>query len=219
MLDIRTNASVSCVDGHAGDAGHVQAFILDPVKKEVTHLVVGKHEFDGSSLRLVHIDVVKDAVQDQVQLSCTLAELAAMDPFVETRYLGPDEIDPYIPDYVSMETGQYMSPYTIDMYPAGMDVGVEAVPHGELAIHRGASVEATDGKIGHVGEFVVQPESGHITHVVLQKGHLWRKKEIAVPISHIKQVLDDVVHLDLDKDAVEALPEPSLARSYGDALR
>jgi sporulation protein YlmC with PRC-barrel domain len=95
-----------------------------------------------------------------------------------------------------------------------MDLGVEAVPHGELAIHRGANVEATDGKIGHVGEFVVEPDSGHITHVVLKKGHLWRKREIAVPVSHVQQVIGDVVYLDLDKDAVKALPEPSLVRQY-----
>lgn len=214
MLDIRTDASVDCTDG---DAGHVQAFIVDPVKRELTHVVVGKHEHSQSSLRLVQIDAVASATPDQVRLTCTLAELAEMDPFIQTQYIGPEEIDPYIPDYVSMEAGQYMSPYTVDMVQSGMNVSVEAVPHGELAIHRGAAVEATDGKIGHVGEFVVQPGSGHITHIVLQKGHLWHKSEIAVPVSHVQQVLNDIVYLDIDKNAVKALPEPSLARNYGGA--
>ena len=211
MLDIRMNASVTCTDG---DAGHIQALVVNPVQKALTHIVVGKHESDQWSQHLVQINVVQEASPDQVQLTCTLAELADMEPFVEHRYIGPEDIDPTIPDYVSMEAGQYMSPYTVDMYQGGMDVGVEAIPHDELAIHRGANVEATDGKIGQVGEFVVEPGSGHITHVVLKKGHLWRKREIAVPVSHVRQVMGDVVYLDLDKDAVEALPEPSLTRQY-----
>ncbi len=211
MLDIRINASVACTDG---DAGHIQALVVNPVQKALTHIVVGKHESDQWSQHLVQINVVQEASPDQVQLTCTLAELADMEPFVEHRYIGPDEIDSTIPDYVSMEAGEYMSPYTVDMYQGGIDVGIEAIPHGELAIHRGANVEATDGKIGHVGEFVVEPESGHITHIVLKKGHLWRKREIAVPVSHVRRVLDDDVFLDLDKDAVNALPEPSLVRQY-----
>jgi len=51
-------------------------------------------------------------------------------------------------------------------------VAVEIVPAGELAIHRGDPVRATDGQVGHVGEFIVDSDSGYISHMVLQKGHL-----------------------------------------------
>jgi len=43
-------------------------------------------------------------------------------------------------------------------------------------VRRGTRVEATDGHVGHVDEFVVNPENGHITHSVMREGHLWGKK-------------------------------------------
>jgi hypothetical protein len=37
------------------------------------------------------------------------------------------------------------------------------IPQGELSVRRGTRVEATDGYVGHVDEFVINPENGHIT--------------------------------------------------------
>ena len=65
MLDIRMNASVTCTDG---DAGHVQALVVDPVKKALTHIAVGKHESDQWSQHLVQIDVVKEARKNHAVL-------------------------------------------------------------------------------------------------------------------------------------------------------
>jgi hypothetical protein len=40
----------------------------------------------------------------------------------------------------------------------------------------------------------------------MQKGHLWGKKDIALPVATIDSVGADTVYLKLDKAAVKSLP-------------
>jgi hypothetical protein len=54
-----------------------------------------------------------------------------------------------------------------------------------------------------------------VTHVILQAGHLWGKKEIALPLSIIDTVDEDTVHLKLDREAVEELPALPVQRHSG----
>ena len=49
----------------------------------------------------------------------------------------------------------------------------EQIPAGELAVRRGAKVEATDGRVGQVDEFLIDPSNGQISHLILREGHLW----------------------------------------------
>ena len=71
---------------------------------------------------------------------------------------------------------------------------------------RGTRVEAIDGYVGHVDEFVVNPKSGHITHLVMREGHLWGKKDVIIPLSLIADTRKDTVFLKLDKLQIEVLP-------------
>jgi sporulation protein YlmC with PRC-barrel domain len=75
-----------------------------------------------------------------------------------------------------------------------------------MAIHRGTRVEARDGQVGLVSEFLINPTTGHITHLVLKEGLLWNKKAVTIPASEIDRIEKDSVYLKLDKAAVEALP-------------
>jgi sporulation protein YlmC with PRC-barrel domain len=80
------------------------------------------------------------------------------------------------------------------------------IPEGELAVRRGTRVEATDGFVGKVDEFVINPKNGRITHLVMREGHLWGKKEVIIPLSALGDTRDDTVFLKLDKAQIEALP-------------
>lgn len=91
---------------------------------------------------------------------------------------------------------------------------VKAVPPGELAVRRGARVEATDGRVGWVDEFVVDPDSGHITHLTMRKGHLWGDEEVSIPVSEIGRIAEDVVYLKLGKRQIEALPVVQVRRRW-----
>jgi uncharacterized protein YrrD len=82
----------------------------------------------------------------------------------------------------------------------------EQVPAGELAIHSGALVYAMDGKVGQVDEFIFEADSDHITHLVLREGHLWGKKDIAIPVESIQSIQEDAVYLKMTKKSIENLP-------------
>ena len=49
-----------------------------------------------------------------------------------------------------------------------------------------------------------------MTHVLLGEGHLWGKKQVAIPIGAVTGV-DDGVQLDLTKDQLRDLPPIDLS--------
>ena len=69
---------------------------------------------------------------------------------------------------------------------------------------------ATDGAIGHVQGLVVRPDTGHVTHVLLQEGHLWGRKEVAIPISAVDTTVDGT-QLKIAKQDVRDLPPVNIS--------
>ncbi len=199
-MDIPINADVRCADVLCGRSTCV---IVNPTTKRVTHLVVEEKQFPYSK-QLVPIDQVLEATPQVIQLRCTSRELAEMEPFVETEF-----IDTLIPDYMD---GSYMGwPYVVPEPPVTL-IQHEHIPPNELAIRRGARVEATDGRVGRVDEFLVDPANGHITHLVLREGHLWGQKDVTIPVSQIDRIEEDTVYLKLDKHSIGALPAIPIRR-------
>jgi hypothetical protein len=47
-----------------------------------------------------------------------------------------------------------------------------------LALSQHDSVEATDGHVGNIAEFLIDPRTDAITHLVLREGHLWGRKYV-----------------------------------------
>jgi sporulation protein YlmC with PRC-barrel domain len=85
-------------------------------------------------------------------------------------------------------------------------VTYDMVPLGEVEVRRGDHVHATDGNIGKVQGLVIDPGSHHVTHVLLEEGHLWGRKEVAIPISAVSSVEDDGIKLSITKHQVQDLP-------------
>jgi sporulation protein YlmC with PRC-barrel domain len=76
-------------------------------------------------------------------------------------------------------------------------------------------IKATDGVVGKLDELVLDPKSGDITHVQMREGHLWGKKDVAIPVSAIEFVDEDTVYLKIDKKAVKTLPAVPVKRAAG----
>jgi sporulation protein YlmC with PRC-barrel domain len=201
-------AEASCTDG---DAGEVRWMIVDPVARSLTHLVVEPKGRSGLA-RLVPLDLVDmaDAATGAIRIRCTLAEFARLDSAEETQFV------PGTRGYEAYGTDQVLAwPY----YGLGgpgesMDLAVErvsqtvtydTVPLGEVEVRRGDAVQATDGHIGHVQGLVIEPASHHVTHVLLQEGHLWDRKEVAIPIGSVTKV-DDGIAASLSKQQIQDLP-------------
>lgn len=101
----------------------------------------------------------------------------------------------------------YYWPYVVSAKRSG-DSSVQglSIPVKEMAIGRGTRVEASDGYVGNVDEFVVNPENGTITHMMMREGHLWGKKDVIIPLSAMGETREGTMFLNLDKHQIESLP-------------
>lgn len=212
-------AQVSCTDGACGELARV---IFNPINNTVTHLAVAPKHHEGLG-RLVPIDLV-EASDPTIRLRCTLAEFERLDAAEE------DQLLPYTNPESGIVSGGAASwplyQLHFDSMPLGaagfvhldapenpQPVMTDRIPLGEVEIHRGDQVHAGDGPIGNVEGLVIDPRDHHVTHVLLKEGHLWGRKEVAIPIS-------DVVHSDvgwirvgLTKEEVGDLPAVKLSTS------
>jgi sporulation protein YlmC with PRC-barrel domain len=208
-MDIPVNAEVKCADG---PAGHSIVVILNPITRRVTHVVVKPKGFLHIE-RLAPVDFVTESTPHKIQLRCTLQELAEMEPFIDVEFIPADH------PYMAYAAEEHMFwPYVHVREDAMLPIETERIPPDELAIHRGAHVQATDGHVGTVDEFLVDLSGGHITHLVLREGHLWGQKDVTIPVSEIERIEEDTVYLKLDKHSVEKLPGIPVKRWYKDLL-
>lgn len=210
MSEIPLGAAVECLDG---PCGKTISIIIDPANKTVTHIVVRGKIPGGEDERLVPVEHLGECTEKQVRLNIQKDEMAGMDPFIKTRYIKTKYVD-FMESYIGHDFDLYLMPYATPMKTDYIPVDEEQIPPGELAVHRGARVEATDGKVGTLGEFLVNPLTGHISRLILMAGHLWGKKEVSIPVSAIDFIEEDTVYLKLDKKAVESLPSESVRRHW-----
>jgi uncharacterized membrane protein len=88
------------------------------------------------------------------------------------------------------------------------------IPWAEVAVHPGDAVHASDGRVGRLGRLVAD-ENGQITHLSLEEGHLWGKKEVLVPVLMVKHVTDKGVQLTIDKATLGAMLAIPVKERYG----
>jgi len=198
-------AAASCTDGACGEVTRV---VVDPVARAVTHLVVEPAGRQGLG-RLVPLDLV-DTADGEIRLRCTLAEFEHLDAAEETQFVpGTRGYEAYGPEqvlswpYSSLAGATAVAGDTVS--GVSETVTFDTIPLGEVAVRRGDRVHATDGAIGHVEGLVIDPRNRHVTHVLLQEGHLWGRKEVAIPISAVTGA-DDGIRLNLTRDQVRDLP-------------
>jgi sporulation protein YlmC with PRC-barrel domain len=198
-------AAAGCTDGACGEVSRV---VVDPVARAVTHIVVEPEGRQGLG-RLVPLDLV-DVTEGGIRLRCTLAEFEKLDSAEETQFVpGTRGYEEYGPEqvlswpYSSLGGGSAVAGETVT--GVSETATYDTVPLGEVAVRRGEHVHATDGEIGQVEGLVIEPRNHHVTHVLLQEGHLWGRKEVAIPIGAVTSV-EDGIWLSLTKRQVQDLP-------------
>jgi sporulation protein YlmC with PRC-barrel domain len=198
-MDMPLNVQVYCVDGLCGQSKEV---VMDRETEEVTHLVV-KERYSPHTELLVPINLVTETTPDMIRLRCTKGELADRQPFIKVEV-----IEEYIPHYVA---GPYLVPIEV---PETKWVAVkrESIPPGEVAVRQGARVEATDAHVGQLDEFLVDPVTEHVTHLVMREGHLWGQKDVTIPVSEISKIDEERVYLTLSKEEIANLPTIPIRR-------
>jgi sporulation protein YlmC with PRC-barrel domain len=209
---------VRCTDGVYGELADI---VIDPLEKRVTHLVVEPEQGEGGRLVPIQLAKGRDDEQREIELSCTLDEARRFESVHERAYLRLGEMPAEDPDWdVGVQDFLAMPYYPgLDMgaYPGGeidshVTMYYDRVPKGEVEVRRASAVISADGhSLGEVDGFVVDADD-HITHFVLERGHLWGRKEVTIPIGAVARVESDAVHVALSKDEVGALPAVRVGR-------
>lgn len=204
-MEIPVGVDVICGTEVCGRSTYL---LINPVNEQVTHLVVAEKSFPHIEY-LVPIEWIIESTATSTRLRCSPRELAGMDMFMQSDYLKPDELE----DPLFYQESVLLWPYG-SLHTAQEQLNYEHFPAGDVAIRRGSPVKATDGKIGKVDEFLINPLNDYISHIVMREGHLWGAKDVTIPVSEIEKIDDDTVYLKLDKQTVAALPGTPIHRKW-----
>jgi sporulation protein YlmC with PRC-barrel domain len=221
---LELGSSVECTDGPFGKLADV---VIDPTKRRVTHLVVEPHDDHGKS-RLVPIDLANadEGEPPAITVRCSLEEANQLEPVEEYAYLRLGESPDLEPGWQIGLESVLAEPYYVygagpgyETLPAEYDphisVTYDRIPKGEVEIRRASEVTSADGHgLGKVDGFLVDDDDA-ITHFVLERGHLWGRREVTVPIKAVARVDTDAVTLTLTKDEVGELPAVPVHRWTG----
>ena len=212
-MRLELGSRVDCTDETFGKLVDV---VIDPTSRRVTHLVVEPDQ-DTWLARLVPVELVERGDDASgVVLRATAEEVRQLSPVHEVAYL---RLEGFPVDDPSWDVGieevfalPYYSAYDLEPVPVDYAVTYDRIPKREVEIRRASAVESADGhRLGHVDGFLVDADD-LITHLVLEQGHPWERRELAVPIGAVARVETDAVTLALRKHEVAALPSVEVRR-------
>jgi sporulation protein YlmC with PRC-barrel domain len=193
--------------------------VVDSATKSVTHLVV-EPEAKSREARLVPVGLIEPG-QAGVNLRCTAAELEKMDAAREFAVLRPGEVPEKDPGWEVGVEDIVVAPgpaapelaAPIGGFDSDVAITYDRVPKGEVELRHASSVYSADGHhVGRVDGVGVDESTYKITELLLDRGHLWWRREIAIPIDSVEKIETDTVTLGGPKSALRALPS---ARARG----
>lgn len=206
-MKLDLGSRVRCSDGAERELADL---VVDAPAKRVTHLVVepaGKRE----DARLVPVELAS-AEAAGLALSCTSEVLDGFDPVREFAYLpagerpeGDDKWGVGVEDVLVAPTYAPLDPTQAEFDP-NVSVVYDRVPRGEVELRASSDVYSADEH--HVGcvHGLDVGDAGAISALVLLRGHLWWKREVAVPADAIESLETDLVTLGIPKSGLKGLP-------------
>ena len=214
-MRLRLGTKVRCTDGPCGELSDL---VIDPAVRRVTHLVVEPRHHHALArlvpVKLADVDPSEEAASPPVlSLRCTIEELHRLAPVEESAYLGLSELPPSdaqgdvgAQDVLALPGDGYTD-FILD--PRWDDPHVlityDIVPKGEIEIRRKSAVTSADGHyLGHVDALVVDADN-RVTELVVDRGHVWARQRVTIPIGAVARVETDSVTLKLTKADVRAL--------------
>jgi hypothetical protein len=203
-----------------GEVGHLIWVVADRGSTPwvITHLVVEPTHRSGLGrfVPLSHVTGV-DTGSGAITLTDSEKEFAQLDSAEMTEFVpGSEAYEAYGP--AQLVTRPY---YADEVNFSGHAVPETALtvtadaplPDGDqgVAVHAVAA-HATDGSVGHLDGLVIDPGTHQVTHVLLQEGHLWGRKDVAIPLSAVRDLDDDGLQLSVTKQEIGDLPAVPVAR-------
>jgi sporulation protein YlmC with PRC-barrel domain len=200
--------------------GKLADLVIDPTTRRVTHLVVEpdlQPAFAGPRLVPVELVDTRDEASE-LTLHCTIEQIRKLESVREIAYLRVGAFPVDDPNWDVGVSEVLALPYygLGEVYgppdPSDLEMTYDRIPKGEVEIRRSSLVTSTDGHdLGRVEAFIVDGES-KATHFVLERGHLWGRRDIAIPIGAVAEIKTDEVTVGLTKEEVGALPAVRVKR-------
>ena len=223
---INRTASIRLIEGAIVEAsdgmfGELADVIIDPKRRRATHLVVQPlHRHDQA--RLVPLEAVATG-GDHVVLTWSTDKIRHSHPIEQTDYIqlghwphpdaGWDVGNMSViarPYFGAGEIGLGLRYHEVPGRPSHMSITTyDRIPVGTAEIRRASDVVGSDDHVvGHVDGFVVDPDNV-ISHVILERGHLWGHREVTIPMSEVESVVSDRLRLRAARDKIDDFPTVS----------
>jgi sporulation protein YlmC with PRC-barrel domain len=190
-----------------GDVREIADVVIDAGTNRVTHVVVQPKD-DPDDARLVALDLVAEVPGGrELSLQCTAEAFAKLERVREHDYLrlgehrkkepgwdvGVEDVQP-LPTYQPAAFGDYGGDISSDVM-----VTFDRVPKGEIELRHASAVYSSDSHhVGQVAGLEVDRDD-HISSLVLERGHLWWRREIVIPAEAVGKLASDSVTLAVPK--------------------
>lgn len=222
-MQFRDGAGVYTADDK--HVGHIERVVIDPVTKEVTHVVI-EHGIILTNDKVLPVQLVASATDERVTLKPDITNLDEIPDFQQTHYIGVNERErqamaypteghatPFY-GYAPFGTAFYDFPGYIGPAAGGpipnhdyARTTREQIPENTTALREGAKVFSSDDQhVGEVERLFIDEGSKKATHLVISQG-LFLKSHKLIPINWVKRIMEDSVYLGVQAHTLEELPD------------
>ncbi len=212
-MELKKGAAVTNVAGEK--VGHVDRVVIDPITKEVTHIVVRKGLLLTED-KVVPTSLIGSAQEDRVMLLGGANGLKDMPVFEEKHFIPVHESElrhraprpeHAAPLYWYAPTGGVPMGSFIPREPEYVVKTEQHIPEGTVALKEGASVISADEQhVGNLEQVFTDSRTDRATHILISKGLLLKERKL-VPTTWIKSVTEDEVRLAVGSPTLEELGE------------
>jgi hypothetical protein len=222
-----------------GDLGKVQTFYFDDHDWGIHYLVVQTGSWFSSHYVLLPVDVLGQPVRETQGLSVTLTqEEVRQSPEVPNRTStstshetamrasGGHNVywstDPFVLNSVAARPASVPIPTSppARTHPQPADMQGAGAPLRSTREVLDYYIQATDGEIGHVEDFLIDPDTWHIRYMVVDTRNWLPGRKVLVFPKWINQIRWDERKVDVDltrdliKNSPEFDPDAPLDRAY-----
>jgi hypothetical protein len=226
------------VNATDGDIGSVVNFLMDDASWTVRYLVVDTGGFLGG--RQVLISPISfgevDYSASRFRLTLTMDKVRNSPSVNLDRAVSRQHEQEYYGYYGYPNYWGYGGLWGMGNFPGAMAVGAypesrsrPGEPPGDVHLRSakdvtGYHIEATDGSIGHIKDFILDDETWEVRYVVVGTTNWWPGKSVLVAPQWATRIswLDRKMYLGMARDAIKSSPEWTgsfpIAREYEEQL-
>lgn len=209
-----------------GEIGSVKGFYLDEEEWTIRYLIVDAGSWLTSRKVLLSPSVVTGTNWGERTFNINLSkEEVKNSPEVDTTKPVPRRYEMALNDYYGWP--YYWGGSTVAAVPSafgapGLSTTVESAIEERAVIHgtheaMGFHIEATDGDIGHVEDFLFDDTSWRVGYLVIDTRNWWPGKKVLVSPLWIQDIRwsESRIVVDLNRDTIKAGPEYDSSKAPG----